>query len=85
MKADNRTDLQREIATLAGELEQIARRLERIADSLPEPAEAVLEGDSPWTLDAELKGSLYCIADGDVRGASEDLSELASATAESVS
>jgi predicted nucleic acid-binding Zn-ribbon protein len=84
MEPQSRADLQREIADIAGRLEEIAQQLDRLADSIPEPDAAVLEGEAPWTLDAELQGNLYCIADNELRGASEDLAELARATPESV-
>ena len=43
--------------------EEIAQHLERLADSVPEPETAVLEGEAPWTLDAALKGSQSELAD----------------------
>ena len=44
----------------------MARRLAAMAASIPEPDEEVLEGQAPWTLEAELKGTLEIVVSDDL-------------------
>lgn len=84
MEREGLEALKLDIAEISGQLNAIAQRLDQLADLIPEPEDDVLEGRAPWTLEAEIKGTLYCVSADDVRGASEALAELALATPESI-
>lgn len=80
MERQRREEMQREIEEVASELDALARRLAAMAASIPEPEEAVLEGQAPWTLEAEMKGTLEIVVNDDLLPASKVLAELALAT-----
>jgi hypothetical protein len=77
-------EAQRELAVIALELVAIEERLERLANSLPVPANQVdmLEHRAPYDVATELAGTIECVVGDEIRPAIEYLEGAARVTAE---
>jgi hypothetical protein len=63
-------------------LQETGNRLRRAASSVPEPPDDVLEGRAPWTVAAEVRGTIECFLNDHLAEAVTHLEKAALVTEE---
>jgi hypothetical protein len=74
-------DVQTVCLEVAGDLRESAERLEELKATLPDPPEEVLEYKVPYTVEANVLGTLECVLSGGVEPAIRSLEEAGTTTA----
>jgi hypothetical protein len=79
-------EAQQAVNEIALMLQSLSERLEEIAGSLCEPAdaEAMYDGKRPYSVSVDLKGAIECSVTDDLQPAVKRLRKAASATEESL-